>query len=297
LGLLRKALKEHEAGLNLEIAKATYKRKRASAQSLTKRVKEVGCIIHDLEYPSWTTAEEYLLRYMRKRGVQDEDCIQDVRAELNSEYHGATEEELARWRTPVTMADQRKRNEAQRFITEFSLHGWLQNSNEVLGKAPSSSHVVTKYASLAQQADEHVPETTTWTPSVAMTNRTRSFLKRWRRRWAVKYRKLPLSPTLTDTEARQKAPLLPRWLRRPTIYDPAKHQQKNKPKLKQNTSGADFGFISGLNSVWNRVPKTEPNSVPKTVPPGHFSFGPDPRFVPSWAPKAGPVYTQNWSRS
>ena len=106
---LRENLRRARAEFNLNHAKAAHARKRMLPATLTKRVKEIACIIHDVEYPSWNTAEEYLLRYMRKRGVQDADCIDELRVELNSEYHGASEEELRRWRTPRTPADQRKK--------------------------------------------------------------------------------------------------------------------------------------------------------------------------------------------
>ena len=87
---------------------------------------------------------------MRKRSVLDENCIQDLRAELNSSYHGAAEEELNRWRYPVALVDQRKQAEAKRFITELSVHSWLQHSNSSLGKAPTSAQVMTKYLDLSQ---------------------------------------------------------------------------------------------------------------------------------------------------
>ena len=37
-----------------------------------------------------------------------------------------------------------------------------------------------------------------------MSSKTRSFLKRWRRRWAVKFRRLPVGTTITEEEAKKK---------------------------------------------------------------------------------------------
>jgi len=156
-----------------------------------------------MEYPDWQAAEEFLLRHMRKRGVLDENCIQDLRAELNSIYHGATEEELNRWRYPVALVDQRQQAEAKRFITELSVHSWLQHSNSSLGKAPTSAQVMTKYLDLSQAPMAINAKKLGWKPVVAMTPKTRKFLQRWRRRWAVKYRKLPLGPTLTEAESQK----------------------------------------------------------------------------------------------
>jgi hypothetical protein len=175
--------------------------------TLTKHSKEIACIIHDLEYPAWEAAEEYLLRYMRKRGVLDQDCIHDLRAELNSEYHGASEDDLARWRCPKTPADQRKQKEAKRFISELSVHDWLHHSNKHLGKAPTSAQVMAKYVLASQEHPEVTNKEHDRKGVVAMTPKTRSFLKRWRRRWTVKYRKLPLGPTLTEADCQKKAML------------------------------------------------------------------------------------------
>ena len=38
-----------------------------------------------------------------------------------------------------------------------------------------------------------------------MAPKARTFLKQWRRRWAMKYRRLPLGPTITETESQKKA--------------------------------------------------------------------------------------------
>jgi hypothetical protein len=184
---------------------AKKKRKRLKPMTLTKHSKEIACIIHDLEYPAWGAAEEYLLRYMRKRGVSDKDCIDDLRSELNSEYHGASEDDLARWRSPKTPADQRKQKEAKRFISELSVHDWLQHSNKHLGKAPTSAQVMAKYVLASQCHPKDTNHHHVGKEVVAMTPKTRSFLKRWRRRWAVKYRKLPLGPTLTEADCQKKA--------------------------------------------------------------------------------------------
>ena len=186
---------------------AKKKRKRLKPMTLTQHSKEIACIIHDLEYPAWEAAEEYLLRYMRKRGVLDQDCIDDLRAELNSEYHGASEDDLARWRCPKTPADQRKQKEAKRFISELSVHDWLHHSNKHLGKAPTSAQVMAKYVLASQVHPEVTNKEHDGKGVVAMTPKTRSFLKRWRRRWAVKYRKLPLGPTLTEADCQKKAML------------------------------------------------------------------------------------------
>ena len=187
----------------IRTADVAKKRKRLQPVTLLKRANEIACIIHDLEYPDWQAAEEFLLRQMRKRGVLDENCIQDLRAELNSEYHGATEEELNRWRYPVALVDQRQQAEAKRFITELSVHSWLQHSNSSLGKAPTSAQVMTKYLDLSQAPTAINAKKLGWKPVVAMTPKTRKFLQRWRRRWAVKYRKLPLGPTLTEAESQK----------------------------------------------------------------------------------------------
>jgi len=186
---------------------AKKKRKRLKPMTLTKHSKEIACIIHELEYPAWEAAEEYLLRYMRKRGVLDQDCIHDLRAELNSEYHGASEDDLARWRCPKTPADQRKQKEAKRFISELSVHDWLHHSNKHLGKAPTSAQVMTKYVLASQGHPDVTNKEHDGKGVVAMTPKTRSFLKRWRRRWAVKYRKLPLGLTLTEADCQKKAML------------------------------------------------------------------------------------------
>ena len=82
---------------------------RARPRALTQRAKEIACIIYDIEKPCRAKAEEYLLRQMRNRGVLEEACIDEVREELNSEYHGASNEERARWRNPLTPAAERKR--------------------------------------------------------------------------------------------------------------------------------------------------------------------------------------------
>jgi hypothetical protein len=184
---------------------ANKKRKRLKPMTLTKRAKEIACVIHDLEYPDWQVAEEYLLRYMRKRGVLGENCIHDLRTELNSEYHGATEEDLSRWRYPLALVDQRQQAEAKRFITELSVHNWLQHSNSSLGKAPTSAQVMTKYLDVSKAPMAVNAKKLGWKPVVAMTPKTRKFLQRWRRRWAVKYRKLPLGPTITEAESQNEA--------------------------------------------------------------------------------------------
>ena len=147
--------------------------------TLTKCAKEIACIIHDLEYPDWQAAEEYLLRCMRKRGVLGENCIHDLRTELNSEYHGAAEEDLDRWRYPIAPADQRQKAEAKRFITELSVNNWLQHSNSSLGKAPTSAQVMTKYMDVSKAPMAVNANKLGWKPVIAMTLKTRSFLKRW----------------------------------------------------------------------------------------------------------------------
>jgi hypothetical protein len=43
-----------------------------------------------------------------------------------------------------------------------------------------------------------------------MSSKTRSFLKRWRRRWAVKFRRLPLGTTIRDEEDNKKVFILPK---------------------------------------------------------------------------------------
>ena len=143
LQLTRTAIKQHTA-------RATSKRMRARPRALTQRAKEIACIIYDIEQPCRAKAEEYLLRQMRNRGVLEEACIDEVREELNSEYHGASNEERARWRNPLTPAEERRRKEALQFLSEFSLHGWVRHSNEALGKAPTSAQVATKYSDLVQ---------------------------------------------------------------------------------------------------------------------------------------------------
>ena len=40
---------------------------------------------------------------------------------------------------------------------------------------------------------------------VALAPDARTFLKHWRRRWAMKYWRLPLGPTITETESQKKA--------------------------------------------------------------------------------------------
>jgi hypothetical protein len=170
---------------------------------LTQRAKEIACIIYDIEKPCRAKAEEYLLRQMRNRGVLEEACIDEVREELNSEYHGASHEERARWRNPLTPAAERRRKEALQFLSEFSLHGWVRHSNEALGKAPTSAQMATKYNDLVQGV-AHCDQKKTWKPTVAMSSKTRSFLKRWRRRWAVKFRRLPLGTTITEEETKKK---------------------------------------------------------------------------------------------
>jgi hypothetical protein len=157
-----------------------------------------------MEQPCRAKAEEYLLRQMRNRGVLEEACIDEVREELNSEYHGASNEERARWRNPLTPAAERRTKEALQFLSEFSLHGWVRHSNEALGKAPTSAQVAAKYHDLVQGVGDCGKKKKTWKPTVAMSSKTRSFLKRWRRRWAVKFRRLPVGTTITEEEAKKK---------------------------------------------------------------------------------------------
>ena len=240
---LRKNLRSATEEINRYTAKSAKKRRRARPATLPHRAKDIACVIHEIEYPSWKAAEEYLLRHMRARGVVDDECIEAIRAELNSDYHGATMDELERWRAPTTPADQRKRQEAMRFVTELTLHGWLQRSNEVLDKAPTSAQVATKYATLAHGVSGNGPEQSSWTPSVAMTTKTRSFMKRWRRRWAVKFRKLPSGTTVTDDEARKK---VLRHHKQPSpvnLHLPTKRPQQNQTELK-NTSDPEQLFPS-----------------------------------------------------
>ena len=234
---LRRNLQSARDEINRFAALSARKRRRGRPSTLPKRAKDIACIIHDIEYPSWKTAEEYLLRHMRARGVENHECIEAIRAELNSDYHGATVAELERWRTPTAPADQRKRTEAMRFVTELTLHGWLQMSNEVLGKAPTSAQVATKYATLAHGALGHEPEATGWTPSVAMTTKTRSFMKRWRRRWAVKYRKLPAGTTITDSEAGKKVLTQYGLVSSYTSTYLSRACRKTKPEEKQTEPG------------------------------------------------------------
>ena len=59
-----------------------------------------------MDYLAWNPTEEYLLRYIRKHGVLGESCIGDLRAELNSEHHGASKDDLTKWRDPIAPADQ-----------------------------------------------------------------------------------------------------------------------------------------------------------------------------------------------
>ena len=237
---LRRNLQSARDEINRFAALSARKRRRGRPSTLPKRAKDIACIIHDIEYPSWKTAEEYLLRHMRARGVENHECIEAIRAELNSDYHGATVAELERWRTPTSPADHRKRTEAMRFVTELTLHGWLQMSNEVLGKAPTSAQVATKYATLAHGALGHEPEATGWTPSVAMTTKTRSFMKRWRRRWAVKYRKLPAGTTITDSEAGKKVLTQYGLVSSYTSTYLSRACRKTKPGQKQTEPGQFF---------------------------------------------------------
>ena len=150
LRILRRNLQLTRTETRQHTARATSKRMRARPRALTQRAKEIACIIYDIEKPCRAKAEEYLLRQMRNRGVLEEACVDEVREELNSEYHGASNEERARWRNPLTPAAERRRKEALQFLSEFSLHGWVRHSNEALGKAPTSAQVATKYNDLVQ---------------------------------------------------------------------------------------------------------------------------------------------------
>jgi hypothetical protein len=47
-------------------------------------------------------------------------------------------------------ADQRQQAEAKRFITELSVHDWLQHSISNLGKAPTSAQVMAKYMDVSK---------------------------------------------------------------------------------------------------------------------------------------------------
>ena len=256
---LRRNLQSARDEINRFAALSARKRRRGRPSTLPKRAKDIACIIHDIEYPSWKTAEEYLLRHMRARGVENHECIEAIRAELNSDYHGATVAELERWRTPTSPADHRKRTEAMRFVTELTLHGWLQMSNEVLGKAPTSAQVATKYATLAHGALGHEPEATGWTPSVAMTTKTRSFMKRWRRRWAVKYRKLPAGTTITDSEAGKKVlrqyGLV--WILH--VHLPVNSLPQNKTRGKKHRARPMFCPAAGSNLIPTPIPESKPN--------------------------------------
>ena len=255
---LRKNLRSAREEINRYTAESAKKRRRARPATLPQRAKYIACIIHEIECPSWNAAEEYLLRHMRALGVVDDECVEAIRAELNSDRHGTTMDELERWRAPTTPADQRKRQEAMRFVTELTLHGWLQRSNEVLGKAPTSAQVATKYATLAHGVSGNGPEQSSWTPSVAMTTKTRSFMKRLRRRWAVKFRKLPSGATVTDGEARKK---VLRHHKQPSpvnLHLPTKRPQQNQTELKTNLTRGNFVPAAGPNLVPNRSPKSKP---------------------------------------
>ena len=109
LRALRQNLQLTRAEIRQYTARATSKRMRARPRTLTQRAKEIACVIYDIEKPSRTKAEEYLLRQTRARGVLEETCIDEVREQLNSEYHGATNEERNRWRNPLTLAEERKK--------------------------------------------------------------------------------------------------------------------------------------------------------------------------------------------
>jgi len=79
-------------------------------------------------------------------------------------------------------ADQRQQAEAKRSITKLSVHNWLQHSNSNLGKAPTSAQVMTKYMDVSKAPMAVNVKKVGWKPVIAMTPKTRSCLKRWRRR-------------------------------------------------------------------------------------------------------------------
>ena len=80
--------------------------KRFKLMAVTQCSKEIACIIHDMDYLAWNPTEEYLLRYIRKHDVLGESRVDDLRAELNSEHHGASKDYLTKWRDQIAPADQ-----------------------------------------------------------------------------------------------------------------------------------------------------------------------------------------------
>ena len=99
-----------------------------------------------------------------------------------------------------------------------------------------------------------------WKPVIAMTPKTRSFLKRWRRRWAVKYRRLPLGPTLTEAESQKKALVTIKYFccSVGNQMGKKKKKQEQKPKNKfiifsERVQKLDQKWSQNWNQIWSRI--------------------------------------------
>ena len=121
-----------------------------------------------------------------------------------------------------------------------------------------------------------------------MSSKTRSFLKRWRRRWAVRFRRLPVGTTITEEEAKKKVFNESSFL----IWNFCPNTRKTKPQVllihvQTIPLGTIFCFRIGPNLGPLSGPKSAPKSDPRTGPPGGSSFCPAAESIHRVTPKMG----------